>query len=171
MGMSQRNDVQFETKIRILELHQSGRSIASLMREFGFARSTILRVLAKRDELERSARCAEMFAHGVDPYFVAEYRQSGGNLLKKAALPDSEAKRFFERLITVSAVGPELAVEFLSRLSVQRAVQAIREQDYAQLECIPGVGKTLAERVILELKDKLDDFAVPRPQPSGQRPA
>jgi len=74
---------------------------------------------------------------------------------------DSEEKRLFERLITVSGVGPRLAVKMLSGLQPDRTVQAIRAQDHAQLTRIPGVGKKLAERLVVELKDKLDDFAVP----------
>jgi Holliday junction DNA helicase RuvA len=73
---------------------------------------------------------------------------------------DREEKRLFERLITVSGVGPKLAVKMLSGLSSERTVQAIRGQDHAQLTRIPGVGKKLAERLVVELKDKLDDFAV-----------
>jgi Holliday junction DNA helicase RuvA len=73
---------------------------------------------------------------------------------------DREEKRLFERLITVSGVGPKLAVTILSGLSSERTVQAIRGQDHAQLTRIPGVGKKLAERLVVELKDKLDDFAV-----------
>ncbi len=71
-----------------------------------------------------------------------------------------EEKRLFERLITVSGVGPKLAIKMLSGLSSERTVQAIRGQDHAQLTHIPGVGKKLAERLVVELKDKLDDFAV-----------
>lgn len=78
---------------------------------------------------------------------------------------ESEEKRLFERLITVSAVGPKLAIKILSGLSTDRTVQAIRSQDHAQLVRIPGVGKKLAERLVVELKDKLDDFAIaPAPQ-------
>jgi len=73
---------------------------------------------------------------------------------------DREEKRLFERLITVSGVGPKLAIKILSGLSVERTIQAIRGQDHAQLVRIPGVGKKLAERLVVELKDKLDDFAV-----------
>src|SRR5258708_38400508 len=73
---------------------------------------------------------------------------------------DSVEKRLFERLITVSGVGPKLAIKMLSGLSSERTVQAIRGQDHAQLVRIPGVGKKLAERLVVELKDKLDDFAV-----------
>ena len=78
---------------------------------------------------------------------------------------DRDEKRLFERLITVSAVGPKLAIKILSGLNPERVIQAIRGQDHAQLTRIPGVGKKLAERLVVELKDKLDDFAVaPAPQ-------
>jgi holliday junction DNA helicase RuvA len=84
---------------------------------------------------------------------------------------DPGEKRLFERLITVSGVGPKLAIKMLSGLSPERTVQAIRAQDHAQLVRIPGVGKKLAERLVVELKDKLDDFAIV-PAPSAvQGPA
>jgi holliday junction DNA helicase RuvA len=73
---------------------------------------------------------------------------------------EREEKRLFEKLITVSGVGPKLAITLLSGLSADRVVQAIRAQDHAQLTRIPGVGKKLAERLVVELKDKLNDFAV-----------
>ena len=81
---------------------------------------------------------------------------------------DREEKRLFERLITVSAVGPKLAIKILSGLNPERVIQAIRGQDHAQLTRIPGVGKKLAERLVVELKDKLDDFAV-APVAAGRR--
>ena len=84
---------------------------------------------------------------------------------------DREEKRLFERLITVSGVGPKLAIKMLSGLSPERTVQAIRAQDHAQLTRIPGVGKKLAERLVVELKDKLDDFAVPPAPHAVQGPA
>jgi holliday junction DNA helicase RuvA len=84
---------------------------------------------------------------------------------------EREEKRLFERLITVSGVGPKLAIKMLSGLSSERTVQAIRGQDHAQLTRIPGVGKKLAERLVVELKDKLDDFAVAPTHVSAQGPA
>jgi Holliday junction DNA helicase RuvA len=84
---------------------------------------------------------------------------------------DPEEKRLFERLITVSGVGPKLAIKMLSGLSPERTVQAIRAQDHAQLVRIPGVGKKLAERRVVELKDKLEDFAVAPAPKSVQGPA
>jgi Holliday junction DNA helicase RuvA len=68
-------------------------------------------------------------------------------------------KRLFERLITVTGVGPKLAVTILSGLSTETTVAAIRGHDHAMLTRIPGVGKKLAERLVLELKDKLEDMA------------
>jgi Holliday junction DNA helicase RuvA len=73
---------------------------------------------------------------------------------------DLKEKRLFERLIAVSGVGPKLAVTILSGLNPERTVAAIRAQDHATLTHIPGVGKKLAERLVVELKDKLEDMAV-----------
>ena len=72
---------------------------------------------------------------------------------------ERDEKRLFEKLITVTGVGPKLAITLLSGLSADRVVTAIRGQDHASLVRIPGVGKKLAERLVLELKDKLDDLA------------
>src|ERR1700756_300928 len=72
---------------------------------------------------------------------------------------DLDEKRLFERLITVTGVGPKLAITILSGLSPERTVAAIRAQDHATLTHIPGVGKKLAERLVVELKDKLEDMA------------
>ncbi len=69
-------------------------------------------------------------------------------------------KRLFERLITVSGVGPKLAVTILSGLNPESTVAAILGHDHAMLTRIPGVGKKLAERLVVELKDKLEDLAV-----------
>jgi holliday junction DNA helicase RuvA len=70
-----------------------------------------------------------------------------------------EEKRVFERLITVSGVGPKLAVTIQSGLSTERLVAAIRGHDHATLSQIPGIGKRLAERLVVDLKDKLEDMA------------
>src|SRR6202034_2358586 len=76
---------------------------------------------------------------------------------------DREEKRVFARLITVSGVGPKLAVTIQSGLSTERLVAAIRSQDHATLSQIPGIGKRLAERLVVELKDKLEDMAAAAP--------
>jgi holliday junction DNA helicase RuvA len=81
------------------------------------------------------------------------------DLLALFGFLDIKEKRLFERLITVSGVGPKLAVTILSGLNPERTVAAIRAQDHATLTRIPGVGKKLAERLVVELKDKLEDMA------------
>jgi holliday junction DNA helicase RuvA len=61
----------------------------------------------------------------------------------------------FERLIAVAGVGPKLAVGILSGIDVGDFVAALRSNDLARLTRIPGVGKKTAERLVLELKDKM----------------
>lgn len=68
-------------------------------------------------------------------------------------------RNIFEKLMTISGIGPKLAVTILSGGSVEDLVGAIRRSDLARLTAIPGVGKKTAERIILELKDKLQDFS------------
>ncbi len=68
-------------------------------------------------------------------------------------------RRLFETLITVSGIGPRLALHVLSRLTPERFVTAVRRQDLATLTGISGVGKKTAERMVLELKDKVADLA------------
>jgi holliday junction DNA helicase RuvA len=69
----------------------------------------------------------------------------------------AQEKELFERLLTVSGIGPKLAMTVLSMAALE-VVGAIRGNDIARLTKIPGVGKKTAERMILELKDKLDQF-------------
>jgi Holliday junction DNA helicase RuvA len=68
----------------------------------------------------------------------------------------SEEKGLFEKLIGVSGIGPKLAITVLSGLAVTDLVSAIRNSDIHMLVRIPGVGKKTAERIVLELRDKLD---------------
>ena len=67
-----------------------------------------------------------------------------------------EEKRLFEKLIAVSGIGPRLAMTVLSGMPTEAMVTAIRSNDPAQLTKIPGVGKKTAERMVLELRDKLE---------------
>jgi Holliday junction DNA helicase RuvA len=70
-------------------------------------------------------------------------------------------KQLFERLISVSGIGPKLAITALSGMAADSLVNALRANDLAALTRIPGVGKKTAERMVLELRDKLQGFAVP----------
>lgn len=68
-------------------------------------------------------------------------------------------RALFETLVGVSGIGPRLALQVLSRLSPRRFVAAIRNKDLVTLKGIPGVGKKTAERMVLELKDSVDEYA------------
>jgi len=79
-----------------------------------------------------------------------------------------EEKQLFERLIAVSGIGPRLAITILSGMAAAEMVGAIRANDIAKLTRIPGIGKKTAERMVLELRDKLSAFgATPVAAPSG----
>lgn len=71
-------------------------------------------------------------------------------------LADDE-KALFERLISVSGVGPKMALAALSTFSPKALADAIAAQDVTQVSKIPGVGKKTAQRIILELKGALDE--------------
>ena len=68
-------------------------------------------------------------------------------------------KLLFEKLITVSGIGPKLAITILSGMAADEMVGAIRGNDVARLTRIPGIGKKTAERMVLELRDKLPEVS------------
>lgn len=76
-----------------------------------------------------------------------------------------EEKTLFEKLISVSGIGPKLGITALSGLATPDLIAAIRGGRVEQLVRIPGVGKKTAERIVLELRDKLELLA------GGERPA
>lgn len=67
-------------------------------------------------------------------------------------------KVIFKRLLGASGVGARLALAILSTLGPERAVRAIRDRDLAALASVPGIGRKKAERIALELADRLDDI-------------
>ncbi len=69
-------------------------------------------------------------------------------------------RQAFELLITVSGVGPKLALMVLSGMAVQQLVRAIVESDHARLRAISGVGKRTAERLVVELKDRFAELSL-----------
>ena len=79
-------------------------------------------------------------------------------------------RRVFNRLLTANGVGPALALGMMSSLTAERLVRAIREKDIPTLQSVPRVGRKKAERLILDLADKLDDVhpgAVAGARPEG----
>jgi Holliday junction DNA helicase RuvA len=86
-------------------------------------------------------------------------------------------KRLFGRLLTANGIGPALALGMLSALSAERLARAIREKDIVTLQGVPRVGRKKAERLVLDLADKLDDVqadtgaGAPRPDGVGAEDA
>ena len=80
-------------------------------------------------------------------------------------------KHFFEMLLSASGVGPTLALKILSGMSVEELVPAIRGSDLVRLTKIPGVGRKTAERMVVELKDRLEIVAVEAEKPAAASPA
>ena len=82
----------------------------------------------------------------------------------------AEEKALFEKLLSVSGIGPKLAVNILGGMKTADLVATIRGADAVKLTRMPGVGKKTAERMVLELKDKLAEFGItptaPRPRHS-----
>lgn len=73
---------------------------------------------------------------------------------------DNTERTLFGRLLSASGVGPRLALNMLSSMNPERLVAAIAQKDIATLKRIPGLGTKKAERLVLELADRLDDVAV-----------
>ena len=75
-------------------------------------------------------------------------------------------KHFFELLLSASGVGPALALKILSGMTVEEVVPAIRASDLVRLTRIPGVGRKTAERIVVELKDKIEGVVVETAKPA-----
>jgi Holliday junction DNA helicase RuvA len=83
----------------------------------------------------------------------------------------SREKHLFEMLLSASGVGPTLALKILSGMSVEELVPAIRGNDLGRLTKIPGVGRKTAERMVVELKDKLEAVILEAQKPAAASPA
>jgi Holliday junction DNA helicase RuvA len=84
-----------------------------------------------------------------------------------------DEQTLFELLQGVSGIGPRLATNILSGISVEELVPALSEGNLARLRAVPGVGKKLAERLVVELREKVGTarLAPPPTSPAGPAPA
>jgi len=87
------------------------------------------------------------------------YTHVRDDALQLYGFKDLPQQRLFEHLIAVAGIGPKLAVTILSGMEVDMLTAAIADGDIARLSTIPGVGKKTAERMALELKDKVEELA------------
>jgi len=107
------------------------------------------------------------------PLHLQIYTHVREDALQLFGFSDFAEKQVFLLLIGVSGIGPKLAVNILSGIPAEELARALRDSDHARLLSIPGVGRKLAERMIVELKDKLTTLPPPRadsavPEPGSQ---
>jgi len=96
------------------------------------------------------------------------YTHVRDDVLQLYGFKDLPQQRLFEHLISVAGIGPKLALTILSGMEVDVLTTAIADGDIARLCTTPGVGKKTAERMALELKDKVEDM-VPAGAAGGPR--
>ena len=82
-----------------------------------------------------------------------------------------EEKQFFQLLLSVSGIGPKLAKDILSNIEVDELARAIVRGDLHRLSSIPGIGKKTAERLVLELKEKVGKLDISAPGSDAAAPA
>jgi Holliday junction DNA helicase RuvA len=119
--------------------------------------------LATLSEVEPAARSGEVSLH------VYTHLWSDGIALY--GFWTELEKLLFERLITVSGIGPRLARVILSGMPPPALIATLAAGDAARLTTIPGIGKKSAERMVVELKDKVQELAAGLPGPAAAGPA
>jgi len=90
-----------------------------------------------------------------EPVFVYTYTHVREDMLQLFGFISTAERELFEKLITVSGIGPKVALAILSAFDVNSLKQAIINEDVALITSVPGIGKKNAQRLILELKEKL----------------
>ena len=106
-----------------------------------------------------SSHTARSLPPAGEPVFLHTHQVVREDAMMLFGFSDLEERRLFELLITVSGVGPKVALAVLSGLPPQALAKAIRDENLAALVGIPGVGRKTAERLVVELRDKLDVLA------------
>jgi Holliday junction DNA helicase RuvA len=93
--------------------------------------------------------------------FLLTHQHVREDALQLFGFAEDEERRLFELLIGVSGVGPKVALAVLSGLEPRALARAIREENLAALTAVPGIGRKTAERLVVELRDKLELPAAP----------
>ena len=121
-----------------------------------------------------SAHTAAKLPAVGEPVFLHTHQIVREDALMLFGFAELEEQRVFELLITVSGIGPKVAIAVLSGLRPHALARSIRGEDLASLVAIPGVGRKTAERMVVDLRDKIgllaltaggETAAPPRPGP------
>jgi len=103
---------------------------------------------------------SELPATGVEVFLLVRQVVREDALLLFGFLR-AEEQRLFDLLVTVSGVGPKLAMAVLSGLRPEALARAIRDENVGMLVAIPGIGRRTAERLVVELRDRIEAAPVP----------
>jgi Holliday junction DNA helicase RuvA len=106
-----------------------------------------------------STQTAAVLPERDEPVFLHTHQIVREDALMLFGFAELQERRLFELLITVSGIGPKVALAVLSGLKPAALARAIRDENIAGLVAIPGVGRKTAERLVVELRDKLDVLA------------
>ncbi len=82
------------------------------------------------------------------------YKEEGSHLI---GFLEKSDRNLFRKLISISGIGPQIALALLEQNNAQKLVLAIKKRELSQLTSCPGIGKRTAERLVIELKDKLSE--------------
>jgi len=118
-----------------------------------------------------STHTAALLPELSQPVFLHTHQVVREDALMLFGFAGREERQFFELLITVSGIGPKVALAVLSGLEPKALARAIREENLPSLVGIPGVGRKTAERMVVELRDKLDVLATAAGPAAAQTPA
>lgn len=116
-----------------------------------------------------SSHTARSLPEAGEPVFLHTHQVVREDAVQLFGFADLEERRLFELLITVSGVGPKVALAALSGLLPAALARALKEENIAQLVGIPGVGRKTAERLIVELRDKIEIVAAATAAPAPGR--
>ena len=96
----------------------------------------------------------------ADEITVETYLHVREDALQLYGFADRAERELFMQLLTVNGVGPKVALAIVSGSPAEELRRAIAREDAARFQAIPGIGKKTAERIVLELKEKIGDVAV-----------
>ena len=109
-------------------------------------------------------------AGAAEEVTVETYLHVREDMLQLYGFADREERELFVQLLTVNGVGPKVALAIVSGSPAAELRRAIVREDTARFQAIPGIGKKTAERIVLELKEKLGDVPVPISAAGGTQP-
>ena len=106
----------------------------------------------------------------ADEITVETYLHVREDALQLYGFADRNERELFVQLLAVSGVGPKVALAIVSGSPAAELRRAIAREDSARFQAIPGIGKKTAERIVLELKEKLGDAPIPISSAGGTQP-